>query len=210
MEKVKDRKRKDNGERAEQEPASFKVQDRRHWATPDESDDEGEEAGVPSTQPTIVDEYRQRAEAAEAKLLEYIEAHKRFREEQEQVRQRLTRDVDRRVEQTFGSLLQDLLATVDDLDLALSHVDGVPEAKPLADGVAMARDRFLAALGRQGVEPLDPAGQEFDPTEADAMHVEPVDDPAADGKVLRTLQAGYRLGEHVIRPARVVVGKHGG
>jgi molecular chaperone GrpE len=187
---------------------AFKVDDRRHWARQDEDDgqsaSDGEEV---STQPTILDEYKHRMEAAESKLQEYIAAFKQNQAEQEAVRARLARDVERKVDLRFGGLVAALLETVDDLDLALSHVQEVPEAESLARGVAMARDRFLGTLEKQGVERIVPDGEEFDPNVAEAVRVDPVDAPEQDGKVLETVRPGYRMGDHVIRAARVSVGR---
>ena len=193
------------------EESEFKVEDRRHWNV-DEA--EPEEAEVKPRQPGIIDEYRERAEAAEAKLQEYIEAYKDDQKEQERFRERLERDVDRRVELKFGELVGELLQTVDDLDLGLDHVRGVAQAEPppppppLAHGVGLARDRFLATLERHGIERITPDGAAFDPNEAEAMRMDPVDSEQMDGKVTVTLQPGYRLGERVVRPARVAVGRY--
>lgn len=190
------------------EQESYRVTDRRHSAD-DEWQARGDDtdAGEPLRQPTIIDEYRQRTEAAERKLQEYIEAHKQFRAEQDQVRQRLQRDVARRVERQFSELVSDLLATVDHLDLALSHVADVPEAASLAEGVRLARDGFLATLERSGVEKFIPDGQPFDPNEAEAIRMDPVDSAERDGIVTETLRPGYRLGDSLVRPAQVAVGR---
>lgn len=190
------------------EAPSFKVTDRRHWAlSEEEKAKEGEEAEA-SQYPTMIDEYRQRAEAAERKLHEYIAAFKQVKEEQEQFRERLGLDVERRVDLQFGELVSELLHTVDDLELALGHVEDVPEATRLAEGVAMARDRFLSVLEKHGVETIRPDDTDFDPNLAEAMQMDPIDSPEKDGKVTRTLRPGYKLGDRVIRPARVAVGKH--
>ena len=74
------------------------------------------------------------------------------------------------------------------------------------DGVTLVRDRFLATLERNGVERIDPAGEEFDPNVAEALRVDPVDSPDLDGKVTLVLRPGYRLGERVLRAAQVAVG----
>jgi molecular chaperone GrpE len=190
-------------ERDDGEP-SFKVQDRRHWAREDRDDDD--EASV-STRPSVLDEYEERARAAEARLQDYIAAFKEAQAEQEAFRERLGRDVDRRVALQFAGLVSELLLSVDDLDLALAHAERVPEAKPLADGVSLARERFLAALENHGVEKIDPAGEAFDPNTSEAVRVDPVDDPERDGEVTETLRPGYVLGDHVVRPARVAVGR---
>ncbi len=204
---------------AEAEEAAFKVADRRHWSRPADGDGDangaagGEPREAPADEPrrpSIVDEYRARAEQAEAKLQEYIEAYKGFRAEQDQVRARLERDVDRRVERKFADLVEQLLASIDHLDLALDHARDVPEAQPLADGVRLARDGFLQALLSQGVERVDPLGAEFDPNEAEAVRMDPVDDPARSNTVTEVLRPGFRLGGAVIRPARVAVGRAAG
>ena len=135
---------------ANDEAQQFRVEDRRHWAG--ESDEAEEDpSSVEVRQPTMIDEFRQRAEAAEQQLQDYIDAFKGFKQEQEEFRLRLNRDVDRRVELKFGELASELLDSLDDLDLALEHSNRVPEAEPLAQGVEMVRSRFLATLQRHGV-----------------------------------------------------------
>jgi len=185
----------------------IRVEDRRHWARADREDESGDDAGPASTQPTIVDEYRRRAEEAEERLREYIAAFKEAENEREQFRVRLARDVDRRVDLRFGEVVEEFLAGLDDLDTALEHTRDIPEAEPLARGVTLVRDRLLGALARQGLEPIRPDGETFDPNVAEAVRLDPVDDADRDGKVTATLRVGYRLGDRVVRPARVAVGK---
>ena len=195
----------------EREEPAFRVEDRRHWARQvAEGANEPQQEEPVSTVPTVVDEYRQRAEAAEGKLLEYIRAFKQAQAEHEQFRERLARDVDRRVALQFGGLVADLLECLDDLDLALAHASDVAGAASLARGVALARDRFLAALERQGVERIELDGEDFDPNVAEAVRVDPVKEPEQSGKVTETLRPGYKLGGRIIRPARVAVGRHEG
>jgi molecular chaperone GrpE (heat shock protein) len=202
------------GNKPEETPAEqgdeFKVDDRRHWATEEEPPEKAEGETVEVKHPTLLDEYRQRAEAAERKLQEYIEAFKRFKEEQEQYRVRLSRDVDRRVDLKFGEMVGELLESMDNLDLAVSHANGVPEAVPLAEGVEIAQRRFLNTLEQHGVEKISPEGEMFDPNEAEAVRVDSLDSPHDNGKVTETLRPGYKLGERVIRPARVAVGRFTG
>lgn len=189
-----------------QEPRKVKVEDRRHWARA-VSEDETEDSEAPETPPPDPEKeaLRVRAEAAEGKLREYAEAFRTWKDEQAQFRARLERDLDVKVALRFGDLVAELVETVDDLDLALSHAS--EREDPIADGITIARDRFLATLARHGVERLDLDGDEFDPNVAEAVAVEPVTDPGASGKVLRTVRSGYRLGERIVREARVVVGR---
>lgn len=185
----------------------YKVTDRRHWNVEGDGENGDDSAAVEPAKPTIIDEYRQRTEAAEQKLQEYIEAFKQFRDEQDQFRQRLNRDVDRKVDMKFSDVVGDLLETVDNLDLALDHARQSPGTDPLLAGIELARDRFLATLERAGVEKIEPLGQDFDPNEAEALRVDPVGTADQDGKITETLRPGYRIRECLIRAARVAVGR---
>ncbi len=185
----------------------LKVEDRRHWARAAAGDADGEGSEAPSLEPTVVDACRRRAEEAERKLKEYVAAYRQARDEQDAFRARLARDVERKAETRFGALVAELLETVDDLDLALAHVADVPEAAPLARGVALARDRFVAALERSGVARFVPDGQPFDPNFAEAIRVVDAGSENLDGTVASTVRPGYLLGDRVLRPARVVVAR---
>jgi molecular chaperone GrpE (heat shock protein) len=186
---------------------SYRVEDRRHW-TKSEEEPSDRSADDGPRKPSLIEEYRQRTEAAEAKLHEYIEAYKRDQAEQEAYRMRLAQDVARKVELGFGSLVADLLPFLDDLDRATAHAVNVRGAEPLADGIAMARTHFLGALEAHGVTKVEPHDVPFDPNEAEAIRVDPVDDPDLHNVVTETLQPGYRLGDRVLRPARVAVGRY--
>lgn len=184
----------------------IKVEDRRFWARPEESDEEAGEENAPTPDPEL-DAFRLRAEAAEAKLREYATAVDRWKQEQEQLRARLERDLESRLRTRFGDLVADLLESVDDLDLAVAHARGVSEGSPFVEGITLVRDRFVSTLARHGVERLDLDGTPFDPNVAEAVAVEPSGDPAADGCVVRTVRSGYRYGDRIVRAARVAVGR---
>lgn len=183
---------------------AFKVADKRHWAEENE-EKETEEEPTPRA-PSIIDEYRARTEEAERKLHEYIEAYKTAKKEQDQVRKRLQEDVQNRAQRMFGSLVGDLLGTIDHLDLALQHAGKSDEAQALAQGVKLARDGFIQTLLQHGVERIAPEGQPFDPNEAEAVRMDPVDESKHD-QVTEVLRPGYRFGELVLRPAQVAVGR---
>ncbi|HET9298983.1 MAG TPA: nucleotide exchange factor GrpE, partial [Candidatus Polarisedimenticolaceae bacterium] len=86
-------------------------------------------------------------------------------------------------------------------------VAGVPDAEPLARGVSLSVQRFLQILERHGVVRIAPDGEPFDPAVAEAVRVDPVTDPELDGVVTETMRPGYRLGDQLVRPAAVAVGR---
>lgn len=101
-----------------------------------------------------------------------------------------------------GDLLVDLLPVLDNLERALDAAEHHEEGKVL-QGVRMTRDLFVGLLGRAGVEEIEGVGTAFDPQVHDAMAHQPSDEE--EGVVTAVLERGYRQGEQVLRPARVVV-----
>jgi molecular chaperone GrpE len=170
-------------------------------------------AGADRRLPTYVEELKARAEDAERKTQEIIEAHRRALTEQDEYRKRLSRDLERRVNAEIGALLCRLIEILDDLDLALKHADESPETMSapapgnLRTGVRLVRDRYLKTLAEAGVEPLSVKGLPFDPEQAEAVRVEDVGDGSQDGMVLEEMRPGYAFRGQVLRPARVVVGR---
>jgi molecular chaperone GrpE len=102
-------------------------------------------------------------------------------------------------------LARELLPAVDNLDRALDAAahQATDEAHLLA-GIKLVHAEVLAALARVGVEPFDPVGEPFDPSWHEAVAQQPVEGAQA-GTVAEVYQPGYRLGDTVIRPARVLV-----
>ena len=74
----------------------------------------------------------------------------------------------------------------------------------MAHGVLLVFRSLREALARNGIEAVDPTGEKFDPTWHEALSTQAADG-AESGTVVETMQKGYRLGEQLIRPARVVV-----
>jgi molecular chaperone GrpE len=134
--------------------------------------------------------------------------------EMENLRKRTSREVaDAR---TYGitGFARDVLEIADNLQRALDAVPG--EAKAAADpglmalieGVELTERSLLNALEKHGVKRLDPSGGRFDPNFHQAMYE--VSDPSVPaGTVVEVVQAGYTIGDRVLRPALVAVSKGG-
>jgi len=98
-------------------------------------------------------------------------------------------------------LIAELIPILDDLERALSAAEQHQEAQ-LEEGVRLVHRSLAALLERHGVTPIDTDGQ-FDPHVHEALLSQPSE--AKEGAVLDVVQKGYKLGERVVRPARVVV-----
>jgi molecular chaperone GrpE len=103
-------------------------------------------------------------------------------------------------------VLRDLLPVFDNLERAAAHAASATDLKALTDGIGMVMRQFIDTLGKLGIERVQSLGQPFDPAVHEAVqHLETTEHPP--GSVAMELQAGYRTGERVIRPAMVVVAK---
>jgi molecular chaperone GrpE len=103
-------------------------------------------------------------------------------------------------------MLRDLLPVFDNLERATAHAETATDVRSLADGVNMVLRQFVDTLSKLGVERVQTQGVPFDPTQHEAIqHLESTDQPP--GTVLHEVQAGYRAGDRLVRPAMVVVAK---
>jgi molecular chaperone GrpE len=104
-----------------------------------------------------------------------------------------------------AALMINLLPLIDDLERALQNVDTHLAGLTWVDGIRLIHRKFSALLEMAGVDEIAADGQPFDPTVHEAVAQAPGD----EGKVVSVVQKGYRLGDRVIRPAMVVVGRGG-
>ncbi len=134
--------------------------------------------------------------------------------EMENLRKRTAREVaDARMYGITG-FARDVLDIADNLQRALDAVPAEarasadPGLKALMEGVELTERSLLNALEKHGVKKFDPAGQKFDPNFQQAMYEVP--DPSVPaGTVVQVIQAGYTIGDRVLRPAMVGVAKGG-
>jgi molecular chaperone GrpE len=139
--------------------------------------------------------------AAEAKAQEHLNDLKRLAAEFENYKKRAAREQAALSARATERLVKELLPIVDDLERALEAAEQHEEAK-LEDGVRLVHRQLAAVLEREGLAEIDADGR-FDPHVHEALLSQPSE--AEEGSVIEVLQKGYRLGDRVIRPARVVV-----
>ena len=154
------------------------------------------------------------AEALSKELGETRDKMLRTLAEMENLRKRTTREVaDAR---TYGitGFARDVLDIADNLQRALDAVpadaraNADPGLKALIEGVELTEKSLHKALEKNGVKKFDPAGQKFDPNLHQAMYEVP-DQSVPSGTVAHVVQAGYMIGDRILRPALVGVAKGG-
>ncbi len=149
-----------------------------------------------------VDELLARAQDAEATRDEYLADLQRVAADFDNYRKRVLRDQSMLRALSVADLVVRLLPVVDDLERALDAAEHHEEAKVI-EGVRLTRDSLLATLEVEGLQEI-PAEGAFDPHVHEALLSQPAED-AEPGSILEVVQRGYRLGDTVVRPARVIV-----
>jgi molecular chaperone GrpE len=133
---------------------------------------------------------------------EYLDSLQRLKAEFDNYRKRAAREQRDIVSRAAERLVKELLPVLDDLERALVAAEAHEEGK-LEDGVRLVQRALADALRREGLAEIETNGK-FDPHIHEALLSQP-DDEAESGAVLQVLQKGYRLGDKVLRPARVIV-----
>lgn len=119
-------------------------------------------------------------------------------------RKRIQRDIDSMVSTRRRMLLERLLPVLDNLQRAL---ESNSSGDTLRGGLEQTLRGFEAVMASEGVKPIDVRGETFDPRVAEAVGTTPADGVAED-TVVEVAEKGYKLGEELLRPAKVIVAKH--
>jgi molecular chaperone GrpE len=138
---------------------------------------------------------------------EYLELAKRAQADFENYRKRMASEVQAAAIRGKAELIRDVVPVLDDLERAIQAAGLDPEGDSedgLSHGVLLVFRSLRDSLSRHGVEAVDPKGEKFDPNAHEALSTVAADG-VESGTVVETMQKGYRLGEQLIRPARVVV-----
>jgi molecular chaperone GrpE len=132
---------------------------------------------------------------------ELIDTLQRLQADFDNSRTRAARDQESLVARAGERIVKELLPILDDLERALEAVESHEEAK-LEDGVQLVYRQLEQLLEKEGLALVETDGK-FDPHVHEALLTQPSE--ADEGSVIEVLQKGYRLGDHVLRPARVTI-----
>jgi molecular chaperone GrpE len=142
------------------------------------------------------------------KAEEYLQLAQRTQADFENYRKRAARDTRLAQERGAAKLAQALLPAVDNLERALAHAPEADPAHPddggFVAGIKHVHTDVVAALQKAGIERYSPEGEPFDPQLHEAVAQQPVEG-YEPGTIVEVFQRGYRMGDSVVRPARVVV-----
>ena len=188
----------------------------------------GEASPAPGNLAAALEESETRARLAEAKLEQAMAGYHSVRAENEALRTQMgeLHEKHRAASQDIGASLarqkraaaRELqteretiyaryIEILDNFDRAFDTGEARAASHSLMEGFILVRNQVVQVLKDGGFDRVRTLGLPYDPNTSEAIQVEDVEDPTQDGMVIRELVRGYRLDEHIVRAARVVVGR---
>jgi molecular chaperone GrpE len=202
---------RDSRNRQDEDP-EIRVTDRRRIQLDDQAAaDRNVDVESPNLKPTFVEELEARTKAAEQKTLEvqsrFDQLRKQLQSETDETRRRLNRAADERAQREKAEFIAALLPVLDNLQRATEAADAGSAPEVIAKGIRQTASSFENALANAGVEAIDAVGQEFNPELHDAVETVAAA-PEEEGRVIAEHTRGYKIGDRLLRPARVKVGRY--
>ncbi len=191
------------------EENELRVTDRRRVYLDDQETERGNtETEQPSLKPSYVEELELRTKAAEKQVQEvqarFDQLRQQLQRETDETRQRLNRSADERAAAEKAKFIASVLPALDNLNRAAASGDAPRES--ILDGIRSIATTFEAALTNAGVEPIQSIGEEFNPELHEAVDTAETN-AEMDGRVIEEYSRGFRMGDRLLRPARVKVGR---
>jgi len=196
---------------AEETQDELRVTDKRRiYLDKDGSEHINEEAERPNLKPTYVEELEARTQAAEKQVQDvqarFDQLRQQLQRETDETRQRLNRSADERAATAKARFITDFLPVLDNLSRAIEAVSSGAPREAVLEGIRSIATNVQNALTNAGVEPIVSVGEPFDPELHEAVDTAEADDEM-DGRVISEYSRGFRMGERLLRPARVRVGR---
>lgn len=176
-------------------------------ATPESNDNVGNAEQQPEEPLTEVEQLKLQLAEAEEKIAELQDRYLRQAAEFDNYRKRTMKEKADLIKSAAEKVIVAELPIVDDMDRALENMEKGMDADACIEGFKLIAQKFKNTLTQQGLEKIDTDGQDFDTDYHEAIALIPAPSEELKGKILDCVQAGYKLGDKVIRHAKVAVGQ---
>jgi molecular chaperone GrpE len=196
---------------SEEDQNELRVTDKRRiYLDADGSEQINEEVEQPNLKPRYVEELEARTQAAERQVQDvqarFEQLRQQLQRETDETRQRLNRSADERAATEKAKFITSFLPVLDDLNRAIEAVSNNASHDAVLEGIRRISMNVQNALTSAGVEPMDALGEVFDPELHEAVDTGEAD-ADMDGRVISEYSRGFRMGDRLLRPARVRVGR---
>jgi molecular chaperone GrpE len=184
-----------------------KIVDRRHWMNVDDEGDATSEENLDGRVPTFVEKLKKEAEEKDVRLKEYISAYKEKNAQTDELRVRLQRENETRLDQFKANLFARLVPILDNLRRAEDSAKASSDFESMKQGINLVINQFVQELKNNEVQVIETEGMKFDPKIHEAFMVSDTEDPEQDNLILQELEQGYLFKEKLIKAAKVKVAK---
>jgi molecular chaperone GrpE len=189
------------------EKAKINVVDRRHWVNEDDDSVATDQNDLDGRLPSFVEKLKKEAEEKDARLKEYINAYKEKNTQTDELRVRLQRENETRLDQFKANLFARLVPILDNLRRAEDSAKSSSDFESLKQGLNLVINQFVGELKDNEVQVVETAGIKFDPKVHEAFMVSDTEDPEQDNMILQEFEQGYLFKEKLIKAAKVKVAK---
>jgi molecular chaperone GrpE len=141
------------------------------------------------------------------KLTEANDKYLRLYSEFDNYRRRTMKERAELIRTASEDVLKAMLPVIDDFERALKANESAQDANALSEGVSLIYNKLRNIAQQKGLTPFESSGQEFNPDLMEAITHTPAPDEKMKGKVVDEIEKGYKIGDKVIRYAKVVVGQ---
>ena len=176
-------------------------------ATPENNDSVDNTEQQPEEPLTEEEQLKLQLAEAEAKIAELQDRYLRQAAEFDNYRKRTMKEKAELIKSAAEKVMVAELPIVDDMDRALDNMEKGMDADACIEGFKLIAQKFKNTLAQQGLEKIETDGQDFDTDYHEAIALIPAPTEELKGKILDCVQAGYKLGDKVIRHAKVAVGQ---
>lgn len=153
------------------------------------------------------DKTKEELEKTQAELAELKDKYLRLFAEFDNYKRRTVKEKLDMMKTASQDVLEAILPVLDDFDRAKKMATGENASEVFPEGIALVYDKFYSILKSKGLEPMDSTGLVFDPETHEAITEIPAPTEELKGKVVDTIEKGYKLQDKIIRYAKVIVGK---
>lgn len=193
-------------ETKENHTQSFTVSDRRFWLQEgDDAEPAAKTAPLTPRLPSYVETLKQAAEKSEERARLSFARIKEVERETDEIRQRLQRDIERRVELKEQDVFREFVEILDNLERSLAAASESIKEGAFFGGIDLIYNQIKTLLEKHGIKKLSLVGKKFDPKLAEAIDLIPTHDPQKDGDVVDEIASGYLHKNNLLRPAKVRV-----
>jgi molecular chaperone GrpE len=161
-------------------------------------------AATAEAPPTETEQSDDDSEGLQADLDRFRDLALRSQADFENYKKRSAREKEEAIKYANSSLLEKLIAIVDNFELGLEAARAEGEKSPVFSGMSMVLKQLMDFLADSGLQPIDATGQKFNPNLHEAIAHEP-SDKFPEGVVVRQTRRGYRMKDRLLRPSSVVV-----